>query len=227
MSENKKRRFGFRRKKQQKHPVKVKRNYAFIDSQNLNLGTQKMGWKMDWKKFRKFLEDTYNVEKAYMFIGYVPDNEDLYKQMKEAGYTVVLKPTVDMLMTKEELAVESHVTKGNADAELVLYAMKELPYYEKAVVVSGDGDFYCLVEYLIKVNKFSTLLTPNSHYSSLLEKFSSNIVNIDSFKKELVYEYVKNKKKNQKHSGSQNKKSHGKRNNQTSKKSSQKHRKKN
>ncbi len=203
MSENKKRRFGFRRKKQQKQPVKVKRNYAFIDSQNLNLGTQKMGWKMDWKKFRKFLEDTYNVEKAYMFIGYVPDNEDLYKQMKEAGYTVVLKPTVDMLMTKEELAVESHVTKGNADAELVLYAMKELPYYEKAVVVSGDGDFYCLVEYLIKVNKFSTLLTPNSHYSSLLEKFSSNIVNIDSFKKELVYEYVKNKKHGQIKSGSQ------------------------
>lgn len=209
MSEKKqKRRFPFRRKKQHRQPPKPKANYAFIDSQNLNLGTQKMGWKMDWKKFRKFLQEKYNVEKAFMFIGYVPDNVDLYKQMKEAGYTVVLKPTVDMLMTKEELAAESHTTKGNADAELVLYAMKELPFYDKAVVVSGDGDFYCIVEYLLKQQKFASLLVPNSHYSSLLEKFSESIVNIDDHKKELVYEYVKNKKRHENTSHQSSKKRH-------------------
>jgi len=80
-----------------------KYNYAFIDAQNLNLGVQRVGWKMNWKKFRQYLKDEYNVEKAYMFIGYVPDNESLYQQMKDAGYLVVLKPTVDMFMTEEEL----------------------------------------------------------------------------------------------------------------------------
>ncbi len=187
------RRFPFRRKKKQQ--VAPKHTYAFIDSQNLNLGTQKMGWKMDWRKFRQYLTDNYDVQKAFMFIGYIPNNEDLYKQMKEAGYSVVLKPTVDMLMTEEELAEESHVTKGNADAELVLYAMKELPNYDKAVIVSGDGDFYCIVEYLVGLGKFKKLLTPNSHYSSLLEKFSEYIVNLDSVRRELVYEYIKKRPK--------------------------------
>jgi uncharacterized LabA/DUF88 family protein len=185
MSEQQKRRPFFNRRKKQ--PAVKKPNFAFIDSQNLNLGVQRAGWKLDWKKFRQFLQDKYNVDRAYMFIGYVPDNEELYKQMQEAGYTVVLKPTVDMYMTEEELKDEKHITKGNADAELVLYAMKELPNYDKAIVVSGDGDFYCLVEYLSQKNKLLHLLAPNQHYSSLYRPFESYVVVIDNLKSSLAY----------------------------------------
>ncbi len=204
-NQQKKRRFNFRRpkklqqKQQQKQEQQPKKpNYAFIDSQNLNLGVIRAGWKMDWKKFRAHLKEKYGVDKAYMFIGYVPDNESLYQQMKEAGYLVVLKPTVDMLMTEEELADEKHVTKGNADAELVLYAMKELEYYDKAVIVSGDGDFYCLVEYLEKQNKLLNLLAPNDHYSSLYKPYEKFVLVVDKFRSELMYSSVKNyrRKKN-------------------------------
>ena len=71
-------------------------NFAFIDSQNLNLGTQRMGWKLDWRKFRKYLRDKHNVGTAYMFIGYMSDNEALYEYMHELGFLVVLKPTIDI-----------------------------------------------------------------------------------------------------------------------------------
>ncbi|MGH7157413.1 MAG: hypothetical protein ACREGG_04890, partial [Candidatus Saccharimonadales bacterium] len=57
------------------------RVYAFIDSQNLNVSVQKYGWKMDWRKFRKFLADRYNAKTAFMFIGYVPEHEDIYEKM--------------------------------------------------------------------------------------------------------------------------------------------------
>lgn len=184
MANQQKRRPFFNRRKK---PQVKKPNYAFIDSQNLNLGVQRVGWKMDWKKFRQLLKDNYNVEKAFMFIGYVPDNEDLYKQMQDAGYTVVLKPTVDMYMTEEELKDEKHVTKGNADAELVLYAMKEYQNYDKAVVVSGDGDFYCLVEYLSQKDKLLHLLAPNQHYSSLYRPFESSVIVLDTLKNQLSY----------------------------------------
>lgn len=186
MSENQKRRFPFRRGKPQNQKPK-KPNYAFIDSQNLNLGVQRAGWKMDWKKFRQFLNDEYGVEKAFMFIGYIPDNESLYTQMQEAGYLVVLKPTVDMFMTEEELKDEKHVTKGNADAELVLYAMKELPNYDKAVIVSGDGDFYCIVEYLAQKKRLFKLLAPNNHFSSLYRPYAEYVVVLEKHRKTLSY----------------------------------------
>ena len=45
----------------------IENNYAFIDSQNLNLGIQLLGWKLDYKKFRIYLKEKYNVTKAYIF----------------------------------------------------------------------------------------------------------------------------------------------------------------
>ena len=47
------------------------------------------------------------------------------------------------------------------DAELVLHAMIEYPNYDKAIVVSGDGDFHCLIEYLEKQGKLARVLILN------------------------------------------------------------------
>lgn len=168
----------YRRKK------KTPNNFAFIDSQNLNLGIQKMGWKLDWRKFRQYLSDEYNVSKAFMFIGYMPENESLYEQMHEAGYLVVLKPTVEAADADGE---EKPKIKGNTDADMVLYAMKELNNYQKALIVSGDGDFYGLIEYLISRNKLGKILTPNWQYSTLLKQFEDYILRLDTMKHQLAY----------------------------------------
>jgi len=172
--------------------------YAFIDSQNLNLGVQKAGWKMDWRKFRAFLEKKYNVKKAYMFIGYMPENVALYEQMHDSGYAVVLKPTVDMNIVEDQEKSEKDKppTKGNVDADLVLHAMKEIPNYDKAIIVSGDGDFFGLIEYLTQKKKLLHIMTPNWQYSSLLKSFEKYIIRIDQLRKELsYYDYKKPRKK--------------------------------
>jgi len=183
------------------------RVFAFIDSQNLNVSTQKFGWKMDWQKFRQFLADKYGVSKAFMFIGYIPENESLYEQMHDAGYAVVLKPTFDMTKPRpEDVEAQPGVevkpikpedkkpVKGNIDAELVLWAMKEMSNYDKAIIVSGDGDFYCLVEYLEQKGRLLHLLTPSSHYSGLYNRYDDYVVRLDQFKRELRYHDFRRKK---------------------------------
>ena len=148
--------------------------YAFIDSQNLNLGTSKnifrnkkliyKGWQLDFKKFRRYLEDKFRVKKAFLFIGYIKSNEKLYHYLKNCGYILIYKPT-----TKDNFGKP----KGNIDAELVLYsAAVEFPNYNKAVIISGDGDFYCLFAYLRKRNKLKNIIIPNRYSeSSLLKVF--------------------------------------------------------
>ena len=69
-------------------------NYAFIDSQNLNLGVKSAGWTIDFGKFRLYLKNKYNVTKAYLFIGMVPGNEALYRRLQEMGYVLIFKPTM-------------------------------------------------------------------------------------------------------------------------------------
>ncbi len=178
--------------------------YAFIDSQNLNVSVQKLGWKMDWLKFRNYLADKHGVTKAFMFIGYVPEFESMYEQLHETGYLVVLKPTFDMTRVRVDQTEnrddkddkkDEKPTKGNVDADLVLWAMKEKPNYDKAIIVSGDGDFYSLVEYLEEQGKLSKILTPSSHYSRLFNQFETYIERLDQSRRLLAYRDFKRRPK--------------------------------
>ncbi len=154
-------------------------NYAFIDSQNLNLAIRDQGWALDFKRFRRYLEDKYSITKAFIFIGYMPTNESLYTSLQKYGYILIFKPT---------LTLPDGKVKGNIDAELVLHTMIEYSNYEQAVIVTGDGDFHCLVEYLKKQNKLKKLIVPNRHeFSSLLRKFSPNMAFMNDLRGKLEY----------------------------------------
>lgn len=215
-----------------------KSNFAFIDSQNLNLGIQKMGWKLDWRKFYEYLKTEHGVSQAYMFIGYMQENEALYEQMHDIGYLIVLKPTVEPHEENKSESLASADTnvqlsknspkdqgrnahgrtansgkngttgdeqaglirkpsgvKGNTDADMVLYIMKELPNYHKAIIVSGDGDFFSVIEYLLAEQRLEKVLTPNWQYSTLLKGFDDHIVRLDKLRKTLAYKDFKRKKK--------------------------------
>ena len=158
--------------------VSLETIYAFIDSQNLNLGVNSLGWKLDWRKLRQYLRNKYGVSKAYLFIGYLPGNEALYTSMQKKDYIVILKPT---------MGLPSGKVKGNVDAELVLHTMIEYDKFSKAIIITGDGDFFCLVEYLVKKQKMLHLITPNIKYSKLYKPYSSYIVRLDQLRGSLEY----------------------------------------
>ncbi len=64
--------------------------------------------------------------------------------------------------------------------------MIEYNNYGKAIIVSGDGDFHCLIEYLEKNNKLLHVVIPNhKKYSALLRKFRRYFVYIDGLKNKL------------------------------------------
>jgi len=155
--------------------------YAFIDSQNLNLAIRDCGWKLDFARFRVYLKDKYKAKKAFIFIGYFPGNEALYTYLQNAGYIVIFKPTLWKWENGKIVVI-----KGNVDAELVLHTMIEYNNYDKAIIVSGDGDFHCLIEYLEQQNKLLNIVIPNrKKYSSLLKKFRKYFVYIDKLGKKL------------------------------------------
>ncbi|MBW3538032.1 NYN domain-containing protein [Candidatus Parcubacteria bacterium] len=158
-------------------------NYAFIDSQNLNLSIRELGWHVDWRKFRTYLKEKYGVSKAYLFVGFVEENQAMYDSLAQAGFELVFKP----IMTNKDGQV-----KGNIDAELVLQAMIDYDTYDQAVIVTGDGDFYCLVKYLLEQNKLLKLIIPNRYkYSSLLKEktviSASHMIFMNDLRKRLQY----------------------------------------
>lgn len=157
-------------------------NYAFIDSQNLNLGVRSSGWRVDYRKLRLYLKNKFDVDQAFMFIGLVGNNQKLYTELQKAGFILVFKPTVQYFQNGKQ------TVKGNVDAELVLHAAAiQYANYDKAVIVTGDGDFACLIEFLEDKGKLLHILTPNHKYSQLLKPFSQYIVHMSQLKKSVEY----------------------------------------
>ncbi len=154
-------------------------NYAFIDSQNINLGIKSKNWDLDWGKFRLLLRNKYDIKKAFLFIGYIERNTRLYEYLQSVGYILIFKNVLEIHKDKRVSY------KGNVDAELVLHTMIQLRKFNQAIIASGDGDFFCLIEYLEKLNKLCKIITPNNRYSSLIRKYSGYIVDMSKLKNKL------------------------------------------
>ena len=132
---------------------KIGNNHAFIDGANLYHGAKSMDWNLDYARFRIFLKEKYSVTKAYIFIGLIPKNKDLYTFLQEAGFTLIFK---------EVIYDGNGKAKGNCDADLVLKATQEAyeNAFNEAVLVSSDGDYASLVKFLRDKNKFEGVLSP-------------------------------------------------------------------
>lgn len=144
-------------------------NIAYIDGQNLHLGTTKRDpiWQVDLKKFRVFLKEKYGVQKAYYYLGYIQDEEQyqvLYESIQSAGFILVFRKHNDSMKSTK---------KGNVDTDIVFSIMKRLckqEDFDKVVLVSGNGDYRMMVDFLIEEGKFEKILFPKQRYASSLYK---------------------------------------------------------
>ncbi len=157
--------------------------YAFIDSQNLNLGVRNnvvnaqgktiySGKKLDYRKFRHYLREKYGVSRAFMFIGMIPTNNELYTYLQECGFTLVFKSISTYMDASGHM-----VTKGNVDTDIVLYSVGRLANeFDSAVFVSGDGDFLSLYMYMEEQDKLLKIIVPNRmRYSKLLNTYRAKL----------------------------------------------------
>jgi uncharacterized LabA/DUF88 family protein len=161
-------------------------NYAFIDGQNLQLGTlgSHQAWVVSFKKFRIYLREKYQVLQAYYFLGFIQEKyRDMYIKIQEAGFILVFREHHSLMQGKK---------KGNVDCDIVFSIMQKLYKKEiigKVILVSGDGDYKRLVDFLIEENKLKKILFPDAKKASSLyrdnfdSKYTSDLSNKDIKKK--------------------------------------------
>lgn len=131
---------------------KPKINIAYIDAANLDKALKSLHWLLDYHKFRVWLKEKYQVEKAYIFIGLIEKYKNLYNYFQESGFLLVFK----------DVLYQDGKTKGNCDSDLLMKAATD--FYEgelkKAVLVASDGDYAPLVKTLQEKNSISVILSP-------------------------------------------------------------------
>lgn len=130
-------------------------NFAYIDGANLYRGISGFGWLLDYTRFRTWLLEKYGIKKAYIFIGLIPKYKDLYTYLQQSGFTLIFK---EVVYDKNDKA------KGNCDADLVLQATRDAyeKKFDKAVIVSSDGDYASLIKFLNEIGKLKAVLSPHN-----------------------------------------------------------------
>jgi hypothetical protein len=92
---------------------KQEKNIAFIDGQNLFMGTnsEDPAWNIDFVKFRKYLKMKYSISIAYYFLGFIIDEKGgLYDKIQEAGFVLKFREHTSVMLGKK---------KGNVDSDII------------------------------------------------------------------------------------------------------------
>jgi uncharacterized LabA/DUF88 family protein len=146
-------------------------NIAFVDGQNLHMGTKSCDepWEADLYKLKLYLFYKYKVTEVNYFIGYYQEhNEKIYTAIKSSGVNLYFRNHNENTYS---------IKKGNVDTDIIFEIMKQLyknKIQGKIVLISGDGDYCKLVDFLILEKKFVKILFPNKKYfSSLYKKLSA------------------------------------------------------
>lgn len=132
----------------------------YIDGNNLYRSAKKLGFEINYKKFRGWLRQKYNARNVYLFIGLVPGRVRFYEHLQSCGYILIFKQTVSV----------GEKIKGNCDTELVLKAVSDFytKSFDACILVTGDGDFGCLVEFLKVQNVITAVIAPDQYKCSIL-----------------------------------------------------------
>lgn len=158
-------------------------NYAFIDGQNLHKTVEDLSWFFCYFKFSNLLKTKFNVSKAFYYIGYTQDrNCPLYRKLRKAGFRLCLKlPIVIFKNNQREI-------RANVDSNLITGALAKLKEFDKAIIVAGDGDYYCFAKYLLRQDKLLKVLLPSRKDSSNLYRnklFMNHIAYVNEMKNNL------------------------------------------
>lgn len=161
-------------------------NFAYIDNQNLYMATRGADepWDVDMRRLRVYLREKYNVIKAYLFMGaHQAERQDLYTAFQEYGYILVFREHGVELKGKK---------KGNVDVDIVFQMMRDLytsVQMEKAILVSGDGDYFRTVDHFALMGKLEKVILPSHRGASSLYKRLSDRYRVylddGSFKRKL------------------------------------------
>lgn len=132
----------------------------YIDGNNLYRSAKELGYNIDYKKLHGWLRQKYSPSKIYIFIGLVPSRTKFYEFLQECGFILIFKQTISV----------GDTIKGNCDAELVLKTVSD--YYTKSfitcILITGDGDFGCLVEFLTQNKALNLVIAPDKKKCSIL-----------------------------------------------------------
>lgn len=107
-----------------------------------------------------------------------------YRKLESFGYTLILKP----VKTYYD-ANDNPVRKANCDVDMTLMMATEKDSFDRAIVLSGDGDFLPVLKYLRQNGKEVLVLSRGPRTAKEIKRFAgSQFLDFEYLQKYLAFE---------------------------------------
>ena len=161
--------------------------YAFVDAANvIYRGNGPNDWKIDLRKLLGYLKERFGASAVFYYGGIDRKNDaqcGINRKMAKWGYLLRLNPVKYFQNEQGKL-----YRKADVDSRMTFEIMQKLPQYDRAIVLTGDGDFYWVLEYLLQQkDRVWLVANPRKTAKELKKLFGANFANLDSLRSQLEY----------------------------------------
>jgi len=156
-----------------------KKVFVFIDASNIIYGASELGWKVDFEKLIKYLKERFGARKVFYYAGLDPENKKQLKfceRLQEFGFILHLVPLKTF---------KGGIKKGDVDSRLTFDLMKLEKEYDEAIVMTGDGDYFWVLEYLLERKKIWLFSFSRRTAKELKKLIGGRFANLESLRKNL------------------------------------------
>lgn len=115
---------------------------VFLDGSNFFfMQKDALGWFADPRRILEYIERYGEIVDAFYYIGTdgpsAARQDAFLRALPQMGYSLVTKP----IKTMFDPGTGKRIRKSNLDIEIALDMFNTIDNYDKAVLISGDGDF--------------------------------------------------------------------------------------
>jgi uncharacterized LabA/DUF88 family protein len=148
----------------------------FIDGLSLFHSALQLGIEIDYVKLLCRLTQTSRLLRAFFYTGVDASKE------KQQGFLLWMRRNGYRVVTKDILAVSENGKKPNLNVEIAVDMITLAPYYDTAVLVSGDGDLAYAVNAVTSLGSRVEVIGLQSMTSDSLIDVADYFIDFDSIK---------------------------------------------
>ena len=104
-----------------------------------------------------------------------------YKKLESFDYKIILKPV--KLYEQDDGSVKR---KADCDVDMTIKIIKEINNFDRAIVLSGDGDFLPILKYLKELKKEIIILARGPRTAREIRQFAGGNFRDFEFLRELL-----------------------------------------
>jgi uncharacterized LabA/DUF88 family protein len=165
--------------------IKDKKVGIFCDDSNLYHSYDKQNWRIDFRKFKRFIKGICKLEFINYYIAIPAKNDVSY--LGTQRFLKKIQPYVSVKDKKLKYisAGEKIIKKGDVDVEIVLDVIRNIEKIDVFIILSGDSDLLELKNYIFKEKKKKIIFWAfEKHMAWELKKYCWHLY-LNDYKKEI------------------------------------------